>query len=184
MRKEYIISILILLLVFLMTGCFRLKGDFGIVRVYVESTPIPIEGVEHFKITISKAYAHQLMRGYQSLLLPETSTNFSVINLDLVNTIQNPTQIIFKHIEEAKYTEIKFIISKAEITINGKTYNMEISKENITIPCIFTIDRNYILNIYLAFFAENSIQILRKDNTYRFILNPVFKVYSITREHQ
>lgn len=181
MRRILLITLLIFFIVFTTGSCKRGMVDYGMVKVYIESTPFPLEGVQHLKITISEAYAHQLMKGYESLLLSPEATRNPEVEVDLADSVQNPLLIISKHITEGKYSELTFTFSNAEITINGKTYKMEIEKKNIVIPCIFEINRDYTTNIYLVFYSEASIKGIKEGDTYRFIFDPNMEVYLINR---
>jgi len=180
MSRKFLMPLLIFFIVFTTGSCKRSTTDYGLVKIYIESTPFLLENVQHLTITITEAYAHQIMKEYEPLLSPGITTEQN-IQVGLVKTVQNPLLIIKKHIKEGKYSELLFTFSNAEITINGKTYEMEIERENIVVPCIFEINRDYTMNVYLEFFSENSIRAIKEGETYRFIFDPNIEVYLIRR---
>ncbi len=177
MRKYLIlILLLILALVLLVMGCKALQNNnSGKVNLYIKDTPIDLSKVEHIYITISEVSAHKVGNGFIPILQEETT-------IDLKEVIDTKKLLASVDLEAGKYTELRLVVVKAEIVIEGTTYTLDIPSMEIKIPCVFEVEKDGTVNITLDFDAKNSIVVIGAGNSGKYILRPVIIVESISYE--
>jgi hypothetical protein len=91
--------------------------------------------------------------------------------LDLVNT---PGEVLGeKTISTGKYTQIRLYVSKAQLTLENKTYDVKVPSKRFYWIHPFTIEAGKITTLTLDFDAADSIKETGKN---KFILKPVMKI--------
>ena len=130
------LSILIISLSFMLmfAGCGSDGGsgsDSGVLSMDIaDSKPmLPVEDVEQFFVTFTEVLAHKSGGGWMSLPLA-VEPEYTIDLLQFYGG--NATELVPPvELETGKYTQIRLVVSKAEIVIDGDPYPVDISSNDL-----------------------------------------------------
>ena len=160
------------------------ESGTGTLQIYLTDAPF---NADEIKITISKVEVHGVEGGWVTVANFEPPKEFNLIELPTVGMLLGETTLPTGH-----YTQIRLIMTKAEIIVNGTSYDLycpsgtvmgfgnarvqveaQVGKTGIKLIHQFTINANELTELLLDFNAEKSIV---KTGNNQYLLKPVIPV--------
>lgn len=134
-------------------------------------TDAPLEGLEHFYVTISQIYLRLEDGTWTDNLLNEPKT------YDLLQLRNREEKVCQADLPPGTYTGIKLVITNAEIVVNGRSFQININPPlTITVPVNFTILEDGTVKVTLDFDAAQSA--VQEGSGYRLVPSIVVKKIS------
>ncbi|WP_028843794.1 DUF4382 domain-containing protein [Pseudothermotoga elfii] len=151
MRKYALcVMFFVLLFVLLISGCMNLSNT-GEIEIYLTDAVLPVSDIQKLDVTIDRIL---LMSDTEDASIVVTDEATAVNLLDLIGT-----EIGFPVIQAyGTFTQIRFEISYATITVNGQEYTLEINSDSLKYPFTEPIDVNEKTVIVLDFDLSRSIK--------------------------
>ncbi|GAB4315215.1 DUF4382 domain-containing protein [Pseudothermotoga elfii] len=151
MRKYALcVMFFVLLFVLLISGCMNLSNT-GEIEIYLTDAVLPVSDIQKLDVTIDRIL---LMSDTEDASIVVTDEATAVNLLDLIGT-----EISFPVIQAyGTFTQIRFEISYATITVNGQEYTLEINSDSLKYPFTEPIDVNEKTVIVLDFDLSRSIK--------------------------
>ncbi|MCX8159591.1 MAG: DUF4382 domain-containing protein [Candidatus Saccharicenans sp.] len=114
-------------------------------------TDAPLDGLEHFYITISQIYLKLEDGTWTDNLLTDPRT------YDLLQLRNREEKVCQADLPPGTYTGIKLVITRAELVVNGRSFQVDINPPlTITIPVNFTVLEDGTVKVTLDFDAARS----------------------------
>lgn len=134
-------------------------------------TDAPLEGLEHFYVTINQIYLRMEDGTWTDNLLTGPRT------YDLLLLRNREEKVCQADLPPGTYTGIKLVITNAEIVVNGRSFQININPPlTITIPVNFTVLEDGTVKVTLDFDAAQSA--VPDGNGYRLVPSIVVKKIS------
>jgi len=158
---------LTVVLILVLSGCMNLPTFTGKLTVYLTDAVLPISSVQKLDVTIDTI---RLMSDTEDASVVVTNEATTVNLLDLIGS-----EMSFGTIETSgSFTQLRFEISQATITVNNEEYELKISSSSLkypfTEPLVISADTTLILDFDLS----NSIKVVGSgDNPSEFHMTPV-----------
>lgn len=151
MRKYALcVMFFVLLFVLLISGCMNLSNT-GEIEIYLTDAVLPVSDIQKLDVTIDRIL---LMSDTEDASIVVTDEATAVNLLDLIGT-----EISFPVIQTyGTFTQIRFEISYATITVNDQEYTLEINSNSLKYPFTEPIDVNEKTVIVLDFDLSRSIK--------------------------
>lgn len=125
-------------------------------------TDAPLEGLEHFYVTISQIYLRLEDGTWTDNLLTEPKT------YDLLQLRDREEKVCQADLPPGTYTGIKLVITGAEIMVNGRSFQININPPlTITVPVNFTVLEDGTVKVTLDFDAAQSA--VQEGSGYRLV---------------
>ena len=173
MKKIIILLVILILGTSPLTGCIK-KGT-GILLIMITDKP-PELNISKALVTISSVGVHRTDFGNNKdndssagwIVLVNDSQTFDLILL------QNLTDILAKvNLSVGIYSQIRLIVEKALITIDGVEYDLKIPSKKVKIVSNFIIFEDETNTLLLDFDVHKSVHRAGKD---KYILKPTIKL--------
>jgi hypothetical protein len=165
MKNSIIIIVVILnLLVVGLSGCINGEGT-GVLMLQITDAP-PELMITKALINISNIEVHLIATGWYTIVQEEQT--FDLIQLkDVKEALGNKT------IPVGRYTQIRFHIDDALVTINGIEYELTIPSKTIQLICPFPINKNETTTLTIDFDVEKSVF---STGSNKYMMNPTIKI--------
>ena len=170
MKKILLIGIAaVLVTTTIFSGC--IQNDTGVLVLKITDDPSALN-ITHMNVTISQVMVHR------SAAVNNTTAGWEMIvdepqMFDLI-ALTNATEFFGStNLSVGMYTQIRLIIEKCNITINGTIYDCTIPSDAIKLIKTFEIKANQNTTLTMDFDAKESI-IETGNHQYKF--NPVIKI--------
>ena len=161
---KWTIIVLLGIILLFQSGCSPNKSS----NFELYLTDSPLEGLEHFYITISQVYLRLEDGTWTDNLLAEPWT------YDLLQLRDREEKLCQADLPPGTYTGIKLVIIKAELTVNGRSFQIDINPPlTITIPVNFTLLEDGTVKVILDFDAAQSA--VPEGSGYRLVPSIVVK---------
>lgn len=159
--------ILTAVLILVLSGCMNIPTSTGKLTVYLTDAVLPISSVQRIDVAIDTI---RLMSDTEDASVVITNEATTVNLLDLIGI-----EMSFGTIETSgSFTQLRFEIGQATITVNNEEYELKISSNSLkypfTEPLVINADKTLILDFDLS----NSIKVVGSgDNPTEFHMTPV-----------
>ena len=170
MKKILLIGIIaVLVTTTIFSGC--IQNDTGVLILKITDIPSALN-ITHINVTISQVMVHR------SAAVNNTTAGWEMIvdesqMFDLI-ALTNATEFFGSaNLSIGMYTQIRLIIEKCNITINGTIYDCTVPSDAIKLIKTFEIKANENTTLTMDFDANESIT-KTGNHTYKF--QPVIKV--------
>ena len=151
------------------SGC--LQNNTGVLVLKITDAPSALN-ITHVNITISQVMAHR------SAAVNNTTAGWETIvdkpqTFDLI-ALTNATEFFGStNLSVGMYTQIRLIIDKCNITVNGTLYDCTVPSDTIKLIKTFEIKANQNTTLTMDFNAKESI---KETGNHQFKFTPVIKI--------
>ena len=166
MKNSIILIVVILnLLVVGLSGCIINGEGKGVLMLKITDAPPEIK-ITKALINISNIEVHLIATGWYTIIGEEQT--FDLIQLkNIKKALGNKTLPV------GRYTQIRFNIDDAFVTINGVDYKLTIPSKTIQLISPFSINNNETTTLTIDFDVQKSVH---KTGNDKYIMNPTIKV--------
>lgn len=164
-RKRLMGFALIMALVVLSAGCSSYFGGAKSGTLAMHMTDAPVDGAEEVNVTISEIQVHKTGGGWVTVV--DTPQTYDILTLRAAETLLGQ-----KTLTPGKYTQIRLVVSEANIVIDGERHNLTIPSGEVRLVQPFTISEDAITSLLLDFDARESV--VETGGTYQ--LHPTIRV--------
>ena len=166
MKNPIILIVVILnLLVVGLSGCIINGEGKGVLMLKITDAPPEIK-ITKALINISHIEVHLIATGWYTVIGEEQT--FDLIQLKNVKeTLGNKTLPV------GRYTQLRFNIDDALVTIDGIEYELTIPSRTIQLICPFPVNKNETTTLTIDFDVEKSVFSTGSD---KYMMNPTIKI--------
>ena len=166
MKNSIIIIVVILnLLVVGFSGCIINGEGKGVLMLQITDAPPKLK-ITKALVNISNIEVHLIATGWYTIIGKEQT--FDLIQLKNVKkALGNKTLPV------GRYTQLRFNIDDAFVTINGIEYKLTIPSKTIQLISPFSINKNETTTLTIDFDVEKSVH---ETGNGKYIMNPTIKI--------
>ena len=159
-----IISVILNLLVVGLSGCINGEGT-GVLILQITDAPPELK-ITKALINISNIEVHLIATGWYTVV--EEEQTFDLIQLkDVKQALGNKTLPV------GRYTQIRFHIDDALVTIDGIEYKLTIPSKTIQLISPFSINKNETTTLTVDFDVKKSVF---STGSNKYMMNPTIKI--------
>ena len=159
-----IISVILNLLVVGLSGCINGEGT-GVLILQITDAPPELK-ITKALINISNIEVHLIATGWYTVVREEQT--FDLIQLKNVKEVLGN-----KTLPVGRYTQIRFNIDDAFVTIDGIEYKLKIPSNNIHLISPFSINNNETTTLTIDIDVQESVH---RTGNGKYIMNPTIKI--------
>jgi len=166
MKNAITLIVIILNLIMVgLSGCIINGEGKGVLMLQITDAPPEIKITEAL-INISNIEVHLIATGWYTVIVEEQT-------LDLIQLKNVKKALGNKTLPVGRYTQIRFNIDNAFVTIDGIEYKLTIPSKTIQLISPFSINKNETTTLTIDFDVQKSVH---KTGNDKYIMNPTIKV--------